>query len=191
MKKLLFAVVVLLTMSLCRSAQAQISSARNWELGGGWVHITQDFGLDGLNVGGGYKFSRRVWLAGDFDAGFDTSTLGTFGAASQGSVKSRLQNYLIGPRLFFPGALRNDKLVPFGEFEIGITHLSSTVRPTTGPETHSADSAFSWMFGGGLDYAVDRSWSIRGKLDFLRTHLASQGQSRARFVIGAWYHFGH
>jgi hypothetical protein len=51
-------------------------------------------------------------------------------------------------------------------------------------------SAFSWMLGGGAEYLFDPHWSGRMNLDFLRTHLADQGQSQVRWVFGLTYTLG-
>lgn len=192
MKKFLWVVVVVaLAGVFCVPSQAQQDiNAPGLNVGIGWVHITQDFGLNGFNLEGSYRFSRILAATADFDAGFKTSTLGTFGAASGSAVKSRIQNYLVGPRFFFPGVIRNDRLEPFGELEFGITHLSSTITAPNQPNSESSDNAFSWLFGGGLAYQLSPAWALRGNLDLLRTHFANQGQSRARVVIGVWYHFG-
>lgn len=54
----------------------------------------------------------------------------------------------------------------------------------------ASDSAFSWMLGGGLEYLLNPHWSGRANLEFLRTHLANEGQSRLRLVLGVTYTFG-
>lgn len=191
MKKFLFVVVAVLVGALYLPSYAQQAiNAPGLSVGIGWMHITQDFGLNGFNVDANYRLSRYVAAAADFDAGFKTSTLGTFGTASGSAVKSRIQDYLVGPRIYFPNAFQNSRLEPFGELEFGITHLSSTVTTPNQPNSESSDNSFSWLFGGGLAYQLSRDWAVRGNLDLLRTHFANQGQSRARVVIGVWYHFG-
>lgn len=191
MKKFLFVVVAILVSAFSIPAHAQRDiNAPGLSVGIGWAHITQDFGLNGFNVEGAYRFSRYVAATADFDAAFKTSTLGTFGAASGSTVKGRIQDYMVGPRFFFPDVFHNQKLEPFGELEFGITHLSSTITAPNQPNSESSDNAFSWLFGGGLGYQLSREWALRGSLDLLRTHFANQGQSRARVVIGVWYHFG-
>lgn len=191
MKKFLFVVVAVVVGTLCVPSQAQQAmNAPGLSVGIGYTHITQDFGLNGFNVEAAYRFSRIVAATADFDAGFKTSTLGTFGAASGSAVKSRIQDYMIGPRFFFPGVFKNGRLEPFGELEFGITHLSSTITAPNQPNSESSDNAFSWLFGGGLAYQLSPAWALRGNLDLLRTHFANQGQSRARLVIGVWYHLG-
>jgi hypothetical protein len=46
------------------------------------------------------------------------------------------------------------------------------------------------MLGGGAEYLFSPHWSGRANLDFLRTHLANEGQSRLRLVLGIRYTFG-
>lgn len=191
MKKFLLVVAAMVmgTWTLPVQAQQAVNTS-GLSAGVGWTHITQDFGLNGFNAEGMYRFSRILAGTADFDAGFKTTTLGTFGAASGSAVKSRIQDYLAGPRFFFPEAFHDPKLEPFAELEFGITHLSSTITTPNQPNSESSDNAFSWLLGGGLAYELSRQWAVRGNLDLLRTHFANQGQSRARVVIGVWYHFG-
>ena len=165
-------------------------SAQGVELSGGWVHVTQDFGTDGFNVGLAVKF-HEIAIAGDYDMAWDTTSPSLFNVSTGGSisVKSRLQNALIGPRFFF----KHDKLknlVPFAEAEFGVTHLHQDINRITDGSQSSADSAFSWMLGGGLEYRLAHGWAGRFRLDFLRSHLADSAQSRARLVVGIAYTFG-
>jgi len=95
--------------------------AQKIELNGGYAHITGDLGLDGYNVGAAVWFSRRVSVALDYDSAYDTSKIGAFELTSAGeiSVKSHIQNFLVGPRIYFPGALKSKKLKiwqPIGTF---------------------------------------------------------------------------
>lgn len=186
MKKIIFVVVVLLAFATCTPVQAQSSApTRGLSVGGGWTHVTGDFGLDGFNIDASYRFSPMIAGIADFDATFNTSTLGTLSTTSGQSVRTRLQNYLFGPRVYFPQAFKNSKFIPFGEFEIGLSHLTNHVsgQPSQG------DNGFSWLLGGGATYNLTPKWDAFGRLGLLRTHFASQGQSRARFVLGVEYHF--
>src|SRR5215467_13187364 len=88
------------------------------EVGGGWSHVTGDFGTDGFNVGGAWFFTKRISIAGDYDATWDTSSLSNFAFTSVGAiaVKSHLQSALFGPRVFFTtGWTDKHKIRPFGE----------------------------------------------------------------------------
>src|SRR5262249_15377719 len=136
---------------------------------------------------------RRVSIAANYDSSWDTSTLSNFSFTQIGAIatKSHLQNFLVGPRVFFSnGWTARHKLNPFGEAQFGVSHLSQKISQANTPSVSASDSAFSWMLGGGAEYLFDPHWSGRANLDFLRTHLANQGQSRLRLVLGIAYTFG-
>jgi long-subunit fatty acid transport protein len=180
--------VSFLTLMLPRAAQGQ-----GLELNGGWAHVTSDFGTDGFNVGAAWWFTKRVTMAADYDSTWDTSSLSSFGFTQIGgiAVKSHLQSVLLGPRIFFSTDWTDKhKLNPFGEAEFGVSHLYQQVKQVNMPNLSTSDTAFSWMLGGGVDYLLTPHWSGRAKLDFLRTHLANEGQSRLRLVLGITYTFG-
>ncbi len=188
---LLFLSVVVSTPVFCQSTQ-DILSKRNLELSGGWVHVTGNNGTDGFDVGAALWFTRRVSIAFDYDYAKDNSALGAFGLTSVGLIttKSTLQNWLVGPRIFFPGKkVSRFELDPFAEFQVGGTHLSQQVNSISTGSISASDTAFSWMLGGGADYVLSSHWAARANIDFLRTHLVSTGQSRLRFVLGVDYTF--
>jgi hypothetical protein len=175
--------VLALTMPVC---------AQNFEVNGGWVHATGDFGLDGLEVGGAIWFTRNISVAVNYDAAWDTSRLGTLDLVTLGvpSVKSHMQNFMIGPRYFFP-RVREGKLQPFAEAQFGGSHLSTSAGATASSNSlSSSDSAFTWMFGGGVDYNLGNHFALRGNLDLMRTHFVESGQTRLRFVLGVAYTLG-
>lgn len=170
-----------------------MSSAQRLELNGAYAHASGDLGLDGFNVGAAWWFSPRVSVAGEFDSLFDTSKVGAFELTNIGlvSVKSDMQNYLVGPRVFFPRVWkRYPQITPFGELQFGASHLHTTLHQTSLPDQSSGDQAFTWMFGGGADYLIRPHWAARVKVDMLRTHFLDEGQSRLRFTMGLVYTFG-
>jgi opacity protein-like surface antigen len=196
MRKLACILLVLSTLPLAANAQF---AKRNVEFNGGWAHITGDQGLDGLNAGAALYFTPRVSIAFDYDAGWDTSTIGAFAITQVGQVSthSSLQDILLGPRIFFPGLLKgkggdNVRLLKFfGEAEFGGSHLSSTIKaPTLLVNQNSSDTAFTWLVGGGVDYRLSPHWTARGKMGLERTHFVNEGQSRLRTVVGVSYAFG-
>ena len=162
------------------------------EVNGGWAHITQESGTDGFNVGGAWWFTKRITAAVDYENSWDNTTLGTFTFTQTGpiSIKSHLQSAVVGPRIFFSTKWTDKyKLNPFGEAQFGMSHLSQTV--TTAADSVSAsDTAFAWLVGGGAEYLLSPHWSARGNLDFMRTKLANEGQSRLRLLVGITYTFG-
>lgn len=188
MRKLLF--LALICLGLLSSVPAV---AQRLEVNGGYAHASGDLGLDGFNVGASWWFTPRVSLAADFDGLWDASRVGVFELSSIGavSVKSNMQNYLVGPRVFFPRAWkRYPRVVPFGELQFGMTHLHTTLHQINLPDEASGDTAFTWMAGGGADYLLRNHWAARANVDLMRTHLAESGQSRVRFVLGVVYTFG-
>ena len=182
-----------LVLCLCLTASAQ-----KVELNGAVMHISGNQGLDGFNVGTALWLNHRISIAADYDGAWDTSIIGQFQTTSTGQVvsKSHLQNYLFGPRIFFPGLIKAKEkrvanLLPFGEVQFGISHLNTKLEDTTtNISQSSSDSGFSWMLGGGADYRFSPHWVGRVKVDLLRTHLADAGQSRLRLGAGVAYTFG-
>jgi opacity protein-like surface antigen len=171
----------------------QAARAQGLELGGGWSHVTGDFGTDGYNVGAAWWFTKRVTMAADYDSTWDTSSLTNFAFAQTGAIatKSHLQSFLVGPRIFFStGWTDKHKLNPFGEAQFGVSHLSQDVTQVGLPTLSASDTSFTWMLGGGADYLFSNHWSGRANVDFLRTHFANEGQSRLRLVLGIRYTFG-
>jgi len=189
MQKLLFVVAVFLGMV----SQPIAAVAQRLEFNGGYAHTSGDLGLDGFNAGASWWFTPRVSLAADFDGLWDSSRVGVFELSSIGlvSVKSNMQNYLIGPRVFFPRSWkRYPRVVPFGELQFGWTHLHTNLHQVNLPDEATGDTAFTWMLGGGADYLLRNHWAARANVDLMRTHLADTGQSRVRFALGLVYTFG-
>jgi opacity protein-like surface antigen len=179
------------------SLNAQVVS--KIEASGGWAHVTGNFGLDGFNVGIAGWFNPRVAVAFDYDGVYDTSTVGIFQLSNVGQISSHshLQDFLFGPRIYFPGLIKTTKLkagkrlTPFAEAQFGLSHLHSSVSQVNVGAQSASDTAFSWMLGAGADYRLNPRWLARLKLDFLRTHFADQGQSRLRLCVEAAYTFGN
>ena len=175
-----------------------LASGQSVELGGGYAHISGDGGLDGFNAGAAMWVTDRVAMAFDYDSAWDNSHLGAFELTGSGLIvtKSHLQDFLLGPRISFPGLLKDKKtflprLWPFAEIEIGSSHLNSSLEnPSQSVSQSASDNAFTWMLGGGADYRLSPHWVSRFKIDFLRTHFADTGQSRVRLGIGIAYTFG-
>ena len=189
--RLLFQVLLLLPLAAA-FALPPTGRAQGLQVGGGYTHVTGNFGTDGFNVRGAWFFTKRISIAGDYDSTWDSSTLGTFAFTDFGAiaVDSHLQNVLFGPRIFFSTQWTDKyKLNPFGEAEFGVSHLHQTVAQQNMPSVSASDTAFSWMVGGGVDYRLSSHFTARGNLDFLRTHFVHEGQSHLRLVLGIDYTF--
>jgi hypothetical protein len=181
-----FALILFLSLS-------PLAMGQNLEVNGGWVHATGDFGVDGFEIGGAYWVTSRVALAGNYDSAWDTSRVGSFELTSVGliTVKSHLQNFMVGPRIFFAKKkIKKYAFSPFAEVQLGGSHLNTKIEQVSAGEQSASDSSFSWLLGGGADYVFSQHWAARLNLDLLRTHFADAGQSRLRFVLGIAYTFG-
>ena len=132
------------------------ASAQTVEFNSAYAHVSGDGGLDGFNLGTAWWVSHRLSIAFDYDSGWDNSHLGLFSLTQAGTIvsKNHLQNFLIGPRIYF-GTLRTRqkylaRLLPFAEIQMGASHLHSTLEePIQNVSRSASDNAFSWMLGGG------------------------------------------
>jgi hypothetical protein len=95
--------LVILLLFFLFSTRSRAQNLQNLEVGGGWVHQTGNFGLDGFNVGAEYEFTPRVSGVFSYDDTWNTSSLGNFVLTPIGqiAIKSHLENYLFGPRIAF------------------------------------------------------------------------------------------
>jgi opacity protein-like surface antigen len=192
---LLYVVVAILTFCTPYRASAQGFSdlQSNLEVSGGYTHVTGDFGVNGFTAGAGLWFNRRVSMNFDYDTAWNTSTLGVLSLTSfagHTAIKNHLQDFLFGPRVFFPPhKIKSYHFDPFAEFKIGGSHLSEKLQQAALPTQSAAQTTFAWVLGGGADYQFNSQWFGRVGLDFMRTHFADTGQSRLRLVLGIGYTF--
>jgi hypothetical protein len=186
--------IALLFIAVAIAAPLNAQIVHNLEFSGGWAHSTGNNGLDGFNVGAGVWFTKRVEVAFDFDHIHDNSTLSAFSLTSGlVTTKNSVQNYLVGPRVFFGSKSIKilHTLQPFGEFQIGGSHLHSELSQVGAPTQSASDNSGSWLLGGGGDVLLSRHWAGRINLDLLRTHFVNEGQSRLRLVFGVAYTMGN
>jgi opacity protein-like surface antigen len=184
--------VVAVALSGLLATPRTASAQENLELAAGWTHVTGNFGQDGFDFGAGWNFTNKVQIAFDYDTAWKNAPIGMFQNTPVGQVTqhNHLQDWLFGPRIFFLSRqIEKRRLYLFGEAQFGWSHLSTEISAPTFATISNTDTAFSWMLGGGADYVVSRHWSVRGKLDFLRTHFANAGQSRLRLGVGVSYTF--
>src|SRR5262249_47265823 len=168
----LLLLLLILTFTLPPTAHAQ-----GLEVSGAWAHVTGDFGTDGFDVGAAWGFTKRFYIAGNYESTWDDTNLGNFAFTNIRAiaVHSHLQSALFGPRYFFSTDwTTKHRLNPFAEAQFGVSHLNQKVTQAASGTISASDSGFSYMLGGGLDYRLTSHFSARGNLDFLRTHLANE-----------------
>jgi len=191
MKNVLYVFAVLSLVALPALGQADV------ELYGGYQHASGDQGLDGFNGGVGWNPMPKFQLYLNYDGLYDHSTLGVFELTSIGStfVNSHMTGLLTGPRYFLTDVFKHStkiqghKLRPFVDAGFGEYRLHSEIRQFAIGNVQSADTAFAWALGGGVDYRIYTHWTIRADLCFLRTHFAESGQSRIRLGINLLFSF--
>jgi len=189
-------VIVLLALLGFAAASWRMASAQDLdklEVTGSWQHVTGDGGLNGLGLGAFYWLDSHVNVGVTYDTAWNTSRLGVFELSSIGQIaaKSHLQNFMIGPRVYFEQRkVKKYYFDPFAEVRFGGAHLSSTITQVGFPSLSASDSGFSWLLGGGADYVFNPHFSARFNLDFLRTHFVNAGQSHLQVGLGIGYTFG-
>jgi hypothetical protein len=181
----------LICIFLSSAAVAQL------EVGGSYSHLTGNSGLDGVTGSAGWQWNQYVTLIGEANFLWDTSRIGVFDLSSDTGViriKSDYQSYLGGGRvnlrrLIKQKELEKRKIIPHAQLLFGVSHLHQKVLDALGTSLNASDSAFTWVLGGGVDYALSRHWVSRGDLNFVRTHFVDAGQSRLKVSIGLSYKF--
>ena len=130
---------------------------------------TPNLNLNGWEAGGAFKVLGPLALAADF-----SRTSGSFQGAN-----TRIQTYLAGPQLRFPG-----RISPFAHFLVGAAHESISTGAgslTFGP----TQNGFATALGGGIDLKVLPLLSIRPiQIDYLLTHFNSSTQNQLRVSAG-------
>jgi opacity protein-like surface antigen len=131
----------------------------------------------GGNGGLVYNLGDYWGIAGDFGGGHDGD------------------KFFSGSTVTYLGGLKlhtNTKWDLFGEGLLGGAHISIT--PTGG--TNVSRNAFAWKLGGGLDYSVTPSVSLRlFQVDYLGTHFGGKfskndTQNNLQASVGIVFHFG-
>jgi hypothetical protein len=183
-------VFVLFAVSLLIPAAAwsQLNPSENYrdlgrlEVYAGYSRMTGSLGLNGWEASAAYKPQRAPWF------GVIADVSGHYGVEDIANirVKSHLYNYLAGPEVYFTH-LRNQKLIPFGHLLFGASEENTDIAGISFAGVQ--DTAFTWALGGGVDYGFGNHLYGRAKLDLIRTHFLSTGDTRGRFGFGIAYRF--
>jgi hypothetical protein len=185
---------ILLSLTVAISCQLNAQILKNLEFTGGWAHVSGNNGLDGFNGGASVWFTKRVSVGFDYDHTSDTNALSNFGLTNIGliTVKSRMQDWMVGPRFFFHSTEVKvlHTLHPFAEVEFGASHLNTTVTQVGLGSQEASDNSGTWLLGGGGDVLFSPHWAGRINLGLQRTHFAESAQSRLRLIMGVAYTFG-
>lgn len=170
MKKIMFGVLFLFAVS----AFAQDEPKFETYLGYSFTRVNSGINVPAFSANGGLgevAFNFNRWL----------SAVGSFNAVHNGNISDfhvdqTLFGYNFGPRL----NLRHGRITPFVETLFGATHDSRSfkvpnttvvIANTTLSQRFVNDAtAFSMLFGGGLDLPINRHLAFRPiKLDYYMT----------------------
>jgi outer membrane immunogenic protein len=165
-----------------RVAGAQAAEARNDaarpELALGYSYVRSNAPPGGCTCfsqnGGSAAFAwplggGQVALVGDVTA---TAASGIAG----GSYSLMLSTYTAGMR--YVPRLEHSALKPFGQVLVGIGHSSGTLVSGQGSSVENSDVAFASIIGGGVDWRLNRRWSIRlAEADYMLTTFDNGGNN--------------
>ena len=93
------------------------------------------------------------------------------GGCTTFNVSTHEYNVMFGPRV----GTTIGKFRPFGEFEIGVGHVSASGESNT---------SFATALGGGLDYKIFHAVAWRVEGDYVHTRFFSAGQNNVRISTG-------
>jgi opacity protein-like surface antigen len=127
------------------------------------------------------KLVPFVGLVTDFSGHYGTQNYTVLGPEQPINISLTGHEYevLFGPRVSVPVG----KFTPFGEFMVGVAHLS-----TTGA-AFPTNTSFATALGGGLDYRLIRLIAVRVEGDYVATHFYSTTQNNLRVSTGIVFRF--
>jgi opacity protein-like surface antigen len=184
-KTIIVAAFSILTFGLCAGiAGAQVPTSGNVYFGYTYYNTDLAPTRGGLNGWQGTLEGKLLPLLGivaDVTGQYGSLDLGQIcpvvpvggggGGCSTFNLTTHEYNVLFGPRV----GMTIGKFRPFGEFEIGVAHVSaSTVSNTT----------FATAVGGGMDYKIFHAVAWRVEGDYVHTHFFSAGQNNVRVSTG-------
>jgi hypothetical protein len=121
------------------------------------------------------KVLPHVGLVADFGGHYGSQSFveATPDGPVTGNVTGHEEEVLFGPRI----AVSVGKFRPFGEFMVGVAHMSTS---DSGP----SDTSFATALGGGLDYKIIRPVAWRFQGDYVQTRFFGTTQSDVRISTG-------
>ncbi len=115
------------------------------------------FKTNGLNLSAADYFTKRLGVAADFSANFNSRT-DTFGSTA-GQSKFSLYNITGGPQLRFPSS---SKVTPFAHVLVGLARRNLTETFTSGATNFTdQNTSLAMNLGGGIDYKLSNHFAWR------------------------------
>ncbi len=167
--------IVFALLLMSAAGFAQIPMAGNvflgYSLNHGSTGLTDTGTLNGWEGSVEGKIFPFVGIVGDVSAQY-----GTLFDPFYGNVSTRVQSYLVGPRVSFPAG----RFRPYFHVLFGASHLYES----NFIFGRSSDTDFADAIGGGVDYHLIPRVSWRLQLDDLQTRFYNGQQDNARFSTG-------
>jgi opacity protein-like surface antigen len=163
MPRLLF---VILAALLC-SGFALAQSEDHVEVFGGYTYLNPDFSqvspnhVNGWNASANFKVRPWIGFVADVSGFYPRYTYPPLAGSLNASGTS--YTFLLGPQV----SLRRGRFAPFARLLVGDSHVSPQSFDGSSFNFFRSNNAFSFVVGGGLDYAVTRHIAIRGQADLL------------------------
>ncbi|MGA1986583.1 MAG: hypothetical protein ABSG72_09960 [Candidatus Sulfotelmatobacter sp.] len=127
------------------------------------------------------KLVPWVGIVTDFSGHYGTENF-TTALTPNGPVNTSVTGHqyevLFGPRVSVPVG----KFTPFGEFMVGLAHIS-----TAG--SFPTNTSYATAVGGGIDYRLVRLVALRAEGDYVATHFYSTTQNDLRVSTGIVFRF--
>ncbi len=127
------------------------------------------------------------WLGGvaDFDwhyggARISCTPIGPGCPSLRPRLNGSRHSVMFGPRV----STTVGRYTPFAHFLLGFSHQSDAVGTVS-----TSDMGFSDAAGGGLDYKLVKSVSLRGQVDWVQTNLFGGHQNDLRLSTGIVFRF--
>ena len=141
--------------------------------------------MNGVEASFTTDFHRRFGIK--FDLGYDLAS-----NVFDTNHHADLFTYMAGP-VFYP--IRKRKFSVYTQFLFGGARESGVNFDASGRPATGWVNRFAWAAGGGVQYRLTRSFSVRLGADYLRTsffnsNLAIEGQSNLRTAASLVYTFG-
>jgi opacity protein-like surface antigen len=182
------------SFALGSAPSAHAQDVPKWEVFGGYTYMRANIVVSGspFNMNGGsgsvaYNLTNWFGLVGDF------------GITHQGAVTGKpfsltVYTYEFGPRVSWRN---HTKLTPYAQVLIGGGHATGTLYTTslgTGLAPLGPSNDFNFTAGGGVDWKVSHSFSVRlAQAEYLHSQFANannNSQSSFRLSTGVVFSFG-
>jgi opacity protein-like surface antigen len=182
MKRVIWLIPAILVISCAARAQETTSG---WELSGGYSYLESELNGSHFHMnGGGGTATENVnsWFGGriEFNAYQGNEPQTVSGTTTVYSVSAATITY--GPVFSYR---KYSRVTPFAHVQIGAVHGSANY---LGISQHAFK--FAAAPGAGVDFALNRSTSIRVEGEYLLTRFLGLTQENADISVGVVYHFG-